>query len=71
MDIQLPDTNGYEVTRTIKNTQNPNTHSKIIALTASAMGKHMKMAYEVGMDDFLSKPFRPKDLMAKLEDVLG
>lgn len=71
MDIQLPDTNGYEVTRTIKNTQNPNKNSKIIALTASAMGKHMKMAYEVGMDDFLSKPFRPKDLMAKLEDVLG
>ncbi|MFK7978608.1 MAG: response regulator [Saprospiraceae bacterium] len=71
MDIQLPDTNGYEVTRTIKNTQNPNKNSKIIALTASAMGNNVKIAYEVGMDGFLSKPFRPKDLMTKLDDVLG
>lgn len=71
MDIQLPDTNGYEVAKTIKNTKNPNTHSKIIALTASAMGKNELMAYESGMDDFLSKPFRPKDLLVKLEDVFA
>jgi len=70
MDIQLPDTNGYEMTKLIRNTQNPNNTSKIIALTASAMGKNVKMAYEVGMDGFLSKPFRPKDLIAKLEEVL-
>lgn len=70
MDIQLPDTNGYEVTKKIRNTQNPNTHSRVIALTASAMGNNMRMAYDVGMDDFLSKPFRPRDLIAKLEEVL-
>ncbi len=71
MDIQLPDTNGFEVTKIIKSTQNPNTDTKMIALTASAMGKDILKAQAVGMDDFLSKPFRPKDLLAKLENVLG
>lgn len=71
MDIQLPDTNGFEVTKTIKSTKNPNTHTKVIALTASAMGQDILKAKAVGMDDFLSKPFRPKDLLAKLENVLS
>lgn len=70
MDIQLPDTNGFEVTKVIKSTQNPNTNSKIIALTASALGQDILKAQAVGMDDFLSKPFRPKDLLAKLENIL-
>ena len=71
MDIQLPDTNGFKVTQIIKSTQNPNTDSKVIALTASAMSQDILKAQAVGMDDFLSKPFRPKDLLAKLENVLA
>lgn len=70
MDIQLPDTDGYVLAKTIRGTENPNAGSKIIALTASAMGKNVLLAQEAGMDDFLSKPFRPKDLLAKLDDVL-
>ena len=71
MDIQLPDTNGFEVAKIIRNTKNPNINTKMIALTASAMGQDILKAQAVGMDDFLSKPFRPKDLLAKLENVLG
>ena len=71
MDIQLPDTNGFEVTKIIKNSKNLNTETKIIALTASALGQDILKAQAVGMDDFLSKPFRPKDLLAKLENVLA
>ncbi len=70
MDIQLPDTNGFEVTKIIKNTENLNRETKIIALTASALGQDILKSQAVGMDDFLSKPFRPKDLLAKLENVL-
>lgn len=71
MDIQLPDTNGFEVIKIIKNTNNPNIETKVIALTASAMGQDILKAKAVGMDDFLSKPFRPKDLLAKLENILA
>lgn len=71
MDIQLPDINGFEVTKIIKSTQNLNVNTKIIALTASAFGKDILKAQATGMDDFLSKPFRPKELLDKLENVLG
>lgn len=70
MDIQLPDMNGFEVTKIIKSTQNLNAQTKIIALTASAFGQDLLKSQAVGMDDFLSKPFRPNELIEKLEIVL-
>lgn len=71
MDIQLPDANGFELAEIIRKTENPNKQTKMIALTASALGQDILKAQAVGMDEFLSKPFRPKDLIAKLENVFG
>jgi PAS domain S-box-containing protein len=67
MDIQMPIMNGYEATVAIRSTQNPNQHIPIIALTASAMLDHKNIALEAGMDDFLTKPFEPNQLMAMLQ----
>jgi signal transduction histidine kinase len=67
MDIQLPDINGYEVTRKIRSGQNPNATTKIIALTASAMRQDIHKAMEAGMNDFLAKPFKPKELIDRLK----
>ncbi|MBC3794059.1 PAS domain S-box protein [Spirosoma utsteinense] len=64
MDIQMPIMDGYEATVAIRSTHNPNQHVPIIALTASAMLDHKNIAMEAGMNDFLTKPFDPGQLMA-------
>jgi response regulator RpfG family c-di-GMP phosphodiesterase len=67
MDLQMPEMDGYEATRRIRNFDDP--HFKtlpIIALTASAMAEIRDRILESGMDDFLSKPFQPEALQAKI-----
>lgn len=66
MDIQMPNMNGYEATLSIRNTQNHNRETPVIALTASAMLDQKNKAYQVGMNDYISKPFTPQQLFEKL-----
>ena len=66
MDIQMPIMDGYETTVAIRNTHNLNQNTTIVALTASAMNSQKNQAFDVGMDDYLSKPFTPAQLLEKL-----
>ena len=60
MDIHMPDMDGVETTCQIRNNPlNPNANTPIIALTATALLEEKKRAFQVGMNDFLSKPFTP------------
>jgi PAS domain S-box-containing protein len=63
MDVQMPVMNGYEAAETIRKTPNPNLFTPIVALTASAMLDQREMATQVGMNDFLAKPFEPMQLI--------
>ncbi len=67
MDIQMPIMDGYQAAVAIRSTNNPNQHVPIVALTASAMPDHKNTALTVGMNDFLTKPFEPKQLYAVLQ----
>ncbi|AUD03323.1 PAS domain-containing hybrid sensor histidine kinase/response regulator [Spirosoma pollinicola] len=67
MDIQMPIMNGYEATVAIRSTHNPNQNTPIIALTASAMLDNKSVAMEAGMNDFLTKPFEPAQLLTLLQ----
>ncbi|MEL6864986.1 MAG: ATP-binding protein [Bacteroidota bacterium] len=62
MDLQLPDMSGFEIAAFIKDHPNPNRHSPIVALTASALTDQKQQAMKLGMQQFLSKPFNPKQL---------
>jgi len=62
MDLQMPKKNGYEVTRDIRKREGKEKHTMIIALTAAALDDTRKKCFAVGMDDFLTKPIRAKDL---------
>ncbi len=66
LDIQMPEMDGYETAEVIRNTENPNRETPIIALSASAMLNKKEKAYEVGMNDHVSKPFNPEQLHAVL-----
>ncbi|GGN02464.1 hypothetical protein GCM10010967_41370 [Dyadobacter beijingensis] len=67
MDLQMPEMDGYEATRHIRRL--PDEKYKrlpIIALTASAMMDIKDIAFTVGMNDYISKPFSPAELYAKI-----
>ena len=70
LDIMMPEMDGYEVCRSLK--QNPNTTDiKIIMLTAMAQDFDRRKAMEVGADEYMTKPFSPTALLERVEQVLG
>ncbi len=70
MDLQMPVLDGFEATKMIRKMSNPNASVPIIALTASTFLSKKQMAEEVGMTDFLSKPFTPDQLSAMIKVYL-
>ena len=70
MDIQLPGIDGYETTRRIK--ADPALWSiTIIAVTSYALDGEQKTARAAGCDDYVPKPFSPRELLAKIRQHLS
>ncbi|MFZ3273321.1 MAG: PAS domain S-box protein [Lutibacter sp.] len=68
MDIQMPIMDGYEATKIIKNDISKKVAQiPIIAMTAYATNVDIKRAKNAGMDDYIFKPFKPKELYTILE----
>src|SRR3989475_3274905 len=69
MDIQLPGLDGYEATRRIK--ANPALRGiPIIAVTSYALSGDDDKAFEAGCDACVTKPFSPRQLLAKIREYL-
>ncbi|MCH7989836.1 MAG: response regulator [Planctomycetes bacterium] len=63
MDVQMPKMDGLQATRKIREIEQKNgLHIPIVALTASAMIEDKEKCLDAGMDDYLSKPFRQREL---------
>ena len=73
MDVQMPEMDGLQATRTIRKTEKTNQHNghiPIIALSANAMKGDKERCLAVGMDDYLSKPIEPNELFKVLNKWL-
>jgi two-component system cell cycle response regulator DivK len=69
MDIQLPGIDGYEATRRIK--ANPALRRiPVIAVTSYALSGDEIKASEAGCDGYVTKPFSPRALLAKIREYL-
>ena len=69
MDIQLPLMDGFEVTRRIK--ADPALwHIPVIAVTSYALSEDEAKTREAGCDDYVAKPFSPRQLLAKINQFL-
>jgi CheY-like chemotaxis protein len=66
MDLLMPEMDGYTATLRIREL---NPTIPIIALTASATLNNQDRAFEVGMNDYVTKPFNPKSYSKKLENI--
>jgi two-component system cell cycle response regulator DivK len=70
MDIQLPGMDGYEATRRIK--ADPALRRiPLIVVTSYALSGDDVKAREAGCDDYVTKPFSPRALLAKVRQHLG
>jgi DNA-binding response OmpR family regulator len=66
LDIMLPEMDGFEVCRAIRQTSN----IPIIMLTARGEVTDKVVGLELGADDYLAKPFEPRELVARIQSVL-
>ena len=66
MDVHMPEMDGFEATRRIRSLRGPAARTPVIAMTANELAVDEERCREAGMDDYLGKPFRPAELLAKL-----
>ncbi|MCP4544255.1 MAG: response regulator [Chloroflexi bacterium] len=66
MDVQMPEMDGLEATRRIRHEVAPKAQPRIVAMTASAMKEDRDACQVAGMDDYVSKPIRVKELINAL-----
>jgi CheY-like chemotaxis protein len=66
MDVRMPEMDGLEATRIIRQRW-PHRGPKIIAITALALQDDRERCLDAGMDDYISKPMRVEELARVLE----
>jgi two-component system, sensor histidine kinase and response regulator len=72
MDLQMPDADGFEATAAIRQMEaETGRHLPIIAMTAHALRGDRERCLEAGMDDYVPKPVRIKDLVTAIENALA
>lgn len=71
MDIRMPELNGFETTKKIRAKSDPVSKIPIIAMTAHAFEREKEKCLAIGMNDYISKPFKPAVLKEKLLAIIG
>ena len=67
LDVMMPGQSGYELTREIKGNNSP----PIILLTAKGEVENRIKGLELGADDYIGKPFEPKELLLRINNILS
>jgi DNA-binding response OmpR family regulator len=69
LDLMLPDADGLDVCRDLKK-ENRTSHIPVMMLTARGEEIDRVLGLEIGADDYVTKPFSPKELVARVKAVL-
>jgi DNA-binding response OmpR family regulator len=70
LDIGMPPPDGIEVVRTVREDATL-ADTRLLLLTAKAQESDMRRGLEAGADDYITKPFSPADLSARVQQLLG
>jgi CheY-like chemotaxis protein len=72
MDLQMPILNGFDAAMEIRKMRDPKkANIPIIALTASALFDIKERVFNSGMNDYVSKPFKPEELKEKMQNLVA
>ncbi len=71
MDVQMPEMDGFEAAQAIRRLEGGMRRVPIVAMTAHALKGDRERCLRAGMDDYLAKPIRPKDLLDMIERWAG
>ena len=66
MDIQMPEMDGYEATKQIRSFDGDKKDIPIVAMTANAMKGDREKCLDAGMNDYITKPVKPENLLAAI-----
>jgi DNA-binding response OmpR family regulator len=69
LDVRMPDMNGHEVCRQLKSDHR--TSAPVLMVSAEASDADVAAGYQAGCDDFLAKPFSPRELLRRLDQLVG
>jgi len=70
LDLMLPDMDGLEVCRRIRGQGGDSARTAVLMLTAKGDPMDRIVGLEIGADDYLPKPFEPRELLARIRAVL-
>jgi len=70
LDIMMPEINGYDVCRTIKNDPDMK-GTYVIMLTAKGQVAEQERGREVGADEYIVKPFSPMEILSRVKQILN
>jgi len=70
LDIMMPKLDGYE-TCTMLKAEASTKDIPVILLSAKGRNVHQQIGYEVGADDYITKPFSPRKLVERINAILG
>ena len=70
LDVMLPDSDGLEVCRRIRSLEGQSAQTPILMLTAKGDPMDRVVGLEIGADDYVAKPFEPRELLARIRAIL-
>ena len=70
LDIEMPRMDGFEVATQVRYNKRLK-HIPIIMITSRTGEKHRERALEIGVNDYMGKPFQEQELLNKIQSILG
>lgn len=71
MDIQMPEMDGYEATKRIRESSDIKKNIPIMAMTANATPEEINKCFESGVNEYISKPFIAEELFMKMAKIIS
>ncbi len=70
LDVMMPGMDGLEVCRRLRTLPQPICHTPVLMLTAKGDPMERVIGLELGADDYMAKPFEPRELLARIKALL-